>query len=495
MMGSSSTVFKTGLPLVACLAGCSTPLVSLPPNPAPENPVAMTVESDGDVVLAAALAAGTPASQVIIEVQTDAAPVPETLLLHGASATATFVRQSLSPAGLTMYRVPWRDRASSRVDLGGLSQFEGRGIQDDCVILRQPRWMGGEEITRSLSCLTSPGDNPTPPPGGDVLELDQISLTADTFFLAQTSDTGIVGFGPISGPKALDDDFAGPGSSAFPDNGIREVSCGLNPFFQGGVAPVLLLDQELGVFTFTRNGVLAPSTTLGVTQPNSVTLSNQQVFLIRDGTDQVTLQFSPANFDEIYRINYFETRNLTFKTADCEQTGQEFSLSFSETTVAIDEVVNSATVLFTLRGTSEGIDAPNQGVLQGATVISDASLPQGLVATADPRFAGVVNLRDVSGNQIRTDAALVFDQIGGQPTQGAIQELPIGSGFSNPASGSPPFVTGSPQKDGQQCPSDPDRVCGRFQFNQPFPQTAGPDGDGVEPDLLLITGTFTGRLR
>ena len=462
-----------------------------------------------EVTLISPLPSGIQGNQVIIEVLQPDYALP-TIEIISQTGVAQFQKQIFSPEGLTSYRARLWDRGSSQADLGGVTQFVLPGIQDECVILRYPGRLGGQEITRSLACQGSPSPSPTPiptpiptptptpvpnpfptptaPPGGSVLILDQISLTADSFFLAQTSDTGVVGFGPVSGFRALGDDFSGPGSSAFPDDGIRPVTCGDQVFFEGGFAPVLLFDQELGRSVSIRDGVLAPSTTLGVVQPNSITLSNQRLDLIQDATQRVTLQISPANFDEIYRLNFFDSQEITFVSAICDRSAPDPTLSFSETTVVIEEVLNSVTALFTLRGTTGGQDEPNQGMLQGAVFTSDAPLAQGLVATADPRFSGVLNLRDVSGNPIRTDATLVFDQISGQLTQGAIQQLPIGPGAGNPASGSPPFVTGSVQRDGQECLPDPDVVCGRFQFNQPFPVTE-------ESDVLLITGTFVGRLR
>ncbi len=499
------------IPLGMLLASCGSSPTSLSFITEGEPPGISMVTPTDQVVLVSPLPSGLQGSQVIIEVLQPSYPLP-TIEIMGQAGTAQFHRQRFSPAGLTHYRARLWDRSSSQADLGGVTQFAIPGIQGECVILRSPRRLGGQEITRSFGCQGSPPPSPiptptptpvptpiptppptpfptpTPPPGGEVLILDQISLTADSFFLAQTSDTGIVGFGPVSGPRALGDNFSGPGSSAFPDNGVRPVVCGDQVFFEGGFAPVLLFDQELGRFVSIQDGVLAPSTTLGVEQPNSITLSNQRLDLIQDANRRVTLQISPANFDEIYRLNFFDSREITFVSAICDRSDPEATLSFSETTVVIEEVLDSVITLFTLRGTTGGPEEPDQGILQGAQLTSDAPLAQGLVATADPRFAGVLNLRDVSGNPIRTDATLVFDQIAGQPTQGAIRQLPIGPGAGNPASGSPPFVTGSVQRDGQECLPDLDVVCGRFQLNQPFPVTE-------ESDVLLITGTFVGRLR
>lgn len=519
-MANSSPLLQVGVVGAILLSSCGSS-VSLSPDPNSVALISTPANGTGSISLLSPIPPGVSAGEVVIDVDQKTA-VPATIYLSPSTPErARFSRQALSPSDRTLYRVRRWDRDSLAMDLGGVDQIEAAGLDQACVILRYSFWRGGQEVSRSLGCEImpsptpgpsptpapspsvtpiptpppSPGPTPTPPPGGEMLMLDQVSLTADTFFLTQTTDTGVVGFGPVFGPRAVNDDFGGPGSSAFPDNGIRQLACGLNSFFQGGVAPILLVNQELGRVRFTRDGVLAPSTTLGVAQPNSVTLSNQRLFVLRNDNGQTTLQLSPANFDEIYRINYFESRTLTFRTATCEITDQGATLSFSETMVDVEGVLGSATVLLTLRGTTGGINEPDQGLLQAAAFLSDAPLPEGLVATADPRFAGVLNLRDVSDNPIRTDAALIFDQVAGQPTQGAIRQLPIGPGFSNPASGSPPFVTGSVQRDGQQCPAAPDFVCGRFQFNQPFPQTAGLDGDGVNPDVLLIVGTFVGRLR
>jgi hypothetical protein len=241
------------------------------------------------------------------------------------------------------------------------------------------------------------------------------------------------------------------------------------------------LDQQIGLTTLVNQGTLAPSTTLGVSRPNSITLSGQRLFLRKSANGFLTIQISPANFDEVYRINFFEARALQFRTARCEsattENGGNFTLTFEESTRTVDKVLGSINRLFTLRGTAGGSTEPNSGTLIGSQYSSSNPLPRGLTAVEDPRFSGVLNLLDVSGNQIRTDATFVFDQIDGALTQSAL--LDIGSSR-------PPFITGSLQPAGQTCPNRPGSVCGRFQFNQPFSATAA-------SDVLVISGTFTGE--
>lgn len=379
----------------------------------------------------------------------------------------------------------------------------GNFTTDDTIVLslRITDLQGNILILEAAPCDAIIDPTALPPPDPiKGLVIDQLSLQADQFFLAQTQETAVVGFGPVIGPRAIDDNFDGPGSGAFPDNGIREINCGpLDTFFIGGVLPVLLVDQELGFFVQVGGeGVqLAPSTTLGVTEPNSVVLAGQRLLILSDENNLLTGRFSPANFDEVIRINYSETRTIEFTTATCEQNEDgTFDLSFDTTDVNVADVLQSAVTLFTLRGSAAGQEEPNQGLLLGAEVDSDRPIEQDMLAMQDPRFSGVFNLLDVSSNQIRTDIALVVDQVSGMPTQAAIRDLPIGTGFENPVSGDVPFVTGSVQPDGQECPPDEGIVCGRFQFNQPFPFTAGLTGDSPEeePDVLVFSGTFTGRI-
>lgn len=371
---------------------------------------------------------------------------------------------------------------------------------------------GRTTVIEAAPCVVDVDTNNLPPPDG--LPIENLSLTADSFVLTQTADTGVVGFGPIAGPGALSDDFDGPGSTAFPDSGISVASCGpAGNFFVGGTPPVLLTDQENGLIINVNAGTLNPDTTQGVTTPNSVTLSGQRLLITQSANGFLTGRFSPANFDEIYRLNYFENRLVEFNEADCEQTIEtdpdtnvttvSFTLTFEQVTRLVEEVLSSVDRLFTLRGTAGGQEEPNEGVLIGAKISSDAPsdltnddnlFVQELIAVSNPRFSGVFNLLDVSSNQIRTDITLVFDQVAGELTQAAKLELPLDDGSENPASGSPPFITGSQQRAGQECPNSPEFVCGRFQFNQPFAPTAGPSGDGNNPDVLVISGTFIGRI-
>ncbi len=342
-------------------------------------------------------------------------------------------------------------------------------------------------VLETLPCIASvdAGSLPRPPipPGAVVLE--QVDLTATGFELAQTGDTGVVGFGPLVGPGALSADFDGPGSTAFPDNGIMEQLCiGGTPFFRGSNRPVLLINEELGLFEEVNQGVLAPSSTLNT----PITLAGQRLIIFIDGNGFLRLQISPSNFDELYRINFFEGRNLNFRIAECLD-----ELSFSDSTALIEGVLDSTVSLFTLRGTVDGINEPdstNLGSIEGAIFTSAEPLPLGLVDTEDPRFSGVINLLDVSNNQLRSDVSLVIDQVGAQQTQAALSDLSVSDGSVNPVSGNPPFIS----INGCSATATNNRVCGRFQINQPFAPTAGPDGDGINPDVLVISGTFEGLL-
>jgi hypothetical protein len=364
---------------------------------------------------------------------------------------------------------------------------------------------GRTAVIEAPPCVVDVDTNNLPPPPG--LPIENLSLTADTFVLTQTSDTGVVGFGPISGPGALSDDFDGPGSSAFPDNGIVGAVCGASVYVTGGVGrgnrPVLLVSEREGAIVNVNEGILNPDTTQGVATPNSITLSGQRILITQSANGFLTGRFSPANFDEVYRLNYFESRQLVFVTGVCDSSSIPPTVSFEESTVLQAKVLSSVDRLFTLRGTPGGQEEPNEGVLIGAKVSSDAPsnltnnnnvFVQNLISVSNPRFSGVFNLLDVSSNQIRTDITLIFDQVAGELTQGAKLELPLDDGSENPASGSPPFITGSQQKVGQECPNSKEFVCGRFQFNQPFAPTAGPTGEGNNPDVLVISGTFVGRI-
>ncbi len=343
-------------------------------------------------------------------------------------------------------------------------------------------------------------DSQAPPPQpGEILAFDQLSLQADSFFLAQTQLTGIVGFGPIIGPRAIDDNFSGPGSGAFPDDGVRSEACGDQVIFIGPAnAPRVLLDGTLPLFDEVGLAALAPSTTLGVDEPNSVVLANQRLLLFPGPNGVLRGQFSPANFDEIVKINFFEPESLDFNLVFCDRGDPDdpeddaVAVSFGET-LLIEDVLDSVEVLFTLRGTTGGTEEPNEGELIGAQVVGDGPIEDQLITMQDPRFSGVFNLLDVSSNQIRTDITLVVDQVSGVPTQAAIRDLPLGTGFDNPVSGNVPFVTGSVQRDGQVCPPDQGIVCGRFQFNQPFPSTTF-DEEAPLQDVLVFSGTFTGNL-
>ena len=343
------------------------------------------------------------------------------------------------------------------------------------------------------------GTQAPPPDASQILAINQLSLQADSFFLTQTQATGIVGFGPIVGFRAVDDNFSGPGSAAFGNPGTQTEFCGDQVITIGpATSPLLLLDGELPLFDEVGLVGLAPSTTLGVQEPNSVVLANQRLLLFPGPTGVLTGQFSPANFDELIKINFFEPETLDFNLVFCDRgdpddpEDDEVVVSFGESLV-IEAVLDSIEVLFTLRGTAGGTGEPNEGQLIGAQVIGDRPIEEELITMQDPRFSGVFNLLDVSSNQIRTDITLVVDQVSGTLTQAAIRDLPVGTGFDNPISGNFPFTTGSVQRDGQECPPDEGIVCGRFQFNQPFPATTF-DADSSIQDVLVFSGTFTGRL-
>ncbi len=467
---------------VSLLSACGSHVTSIAldasPTVAPGSPSVTLMATDPDQITLSSPLPTVTAGDLMIEIAQADFPAT-TLRIRGLNGTATFSKRIFSPPGTTSYRVGFWDPASASVSMTGLTELTIPGIGSVCTRVKGWRTRFGQTLATDTTCTTS-----TPDPGfSGTLTLDRVTFTADTFLLGQTASTGVVGFGPASGPRALSTDFTGPGSTAFPSNGITTAFCGTTPFFVGGRAPVLLVNQELGLTKFINQGILAPATTLGTTLPNSITLADQRLSISQDSNGILRLQISPSNFDELYRINYFESRELNFRRAQCED-----ELSFSDSTVTIAGILGSTQRLFTLRGTTEGINAPNQSNLQGFQLTSDQSLLDGLVATADPRFSGVLNLQDVSSNQLRTDATLVIDQVGGRQTQAATSISP-GQGT---LSSRPPFVTGIPQPDGQVCPPDPNIICGRFQFNQPFEETASPDGSGDNGDVLVITGTVTG---
>ncbi len=463
--------------------------VDLPDAPAPTGSLAAEAVTNGvQLTLTATVPAGLD----------DQAPEPifDINLFNLTSTQRLPGSGFIDISGVDILNPPLGLEGQMEVNLTFVLPLEGpvlAQIQDGDILTATLRFQDnqGTEVAVTSPPFTA-SVIPLPPEAPDVAVIDQISLTANDFILTQTDSTGVVGFGPIAGPGVIDDEYDGPGSSAFPDNGIRVASCGANSFFIGGTAPVFLVDQELGLFTFVNQGTLAPTTT----QENPVTLSGQRLTLFLDQNDRLTAEITAANFDELYRINFFQPELLNVNTAICDvftdtETGQQtFTLSFNQRDVGIDEVLGTQLRLFTLRATQGGNEEPNNGVLQGAQFTSSSSLAEGLVSTADPRFFGVQNLLDVSGNQIRTDIALVFDQIGSDPTQAALNDLPL-PGDDNPVSGNPPFVTANGCPAGS--PGNENLVCGRFQFNQPFAPTAIDESTDI-PDVLVISGTFTGKL-
>ncbi|NJK63736.1 MAG: hypothetical protein HC921_14550 [Synechococcaceae cyanobacterium SM2_3_1] len=318
------------------------------------------------------------------------------------------------------------------------------------------------------------------------LQINQVSLTARRFALTQSSDTGVVGFGPVAGPGAPSDDFDGPGSSAA---GPVAQTCGASTFFPNSSAspPRLVVDEGNGSFLQVFEGVLAPTTTL----QTPVVLAGLRLSVFQDQNDFLQLAITPGNFDELYRINFFEEQAVNLRQARCVTTpgemtiddqGNVTSVAESEQNLEFDitqgtfRLLESAQALFTLRGTAGGINEPNDGRLLGARLTSDLPLPQGLISSAETRFSGVLNLQDVSGNPLRSDISFVIDQIEGQITRTAQRELDLGVGDSNP-----PFISinGCPAAAGSGL------ICGRFQINQPFVSTSA-------NDVLVISGTYVG---
>lgn len=329
---------------------------------------------------------------------------------------------------------------------------------------------------------------PPPPIPAEALVFDQVTLEAREFLLTQTANTGVVGFGPISGPGAPTDDFDGPGSSATPP---QIFPCGTSDqFFSNAGFPALVVNEQNGAIINVNQGTLAPDSILRT----PVLLAGQRLSVFVDQNGFLNLAISPGNFDELLRINYFEDQDVNFRLARCvvgqEAAGeggavppQTFNLEFDEVVNTVRGVLESVQVLFTLRGTSGGIGEPNNGTLRGAQFNSDQPLEEGIVSVSDPRFSGVLNLLDVSSNQIRSDISFVVDQVRGDETQAALRDLSIPPGDLNPVSGNPPFIS----VNGCPATADNDLVCGRFQISQPFSSTD-------VNDVLIITGTFTGLI-
>lgn len=344
-----------------------------------------------------------------------------------------------------------------------------------------------------------------------IVTIDQITLTAENFLLTQTDSTGVVGFGPTFGPSGneLSPRFAEPTGipKPFPPECVGPVI---------GVPPFLVTNEEagVGVFTFTNPDLINPE----AQESNPITLAGQRLSIIQRTDGTLVADISPANQDEVYRINFFRPESIDFRIAQCVQTttpgeGEgsppvtDRNLEFSDTTEIVEGVLRSSLRLFTLRGTAGGVDEPDQtagGRLFGTRLSSDRPLAQGLVEIDDPRFSGVQNVLDVSSNQIRTDVTIIFDQILNRPTQAAIRDQRppqqnIDQTPTNPASGSIPN-TNAPGLIGRGNPTCPATatnglVCGRFQFNQPFSETQIPGTETDLPDVLVIEGTFVGRLQ
>ncbi|NJM00563.1 MAG: hypothetical protein HC924_18110, partial [Synechococcaceae cyanobacterium SM2_3_2] len=248
--------------------------------------------------------------------------------------------------------------------------------------------------------------------------VEQITLQAEEFNLVQAPGTGIIGFGPINGSGAPSTAF-GPASvvQKFPSPPFDPVC--QNAFI--GVRPFFVINEANGNGVFVLDDTVNPSSRI----KTPITLSGQALNFRRRNRDGVLFaQISPANFDEIYRVNYFSPEEFVVREADCLDTIENFirifSLDFDSVTQTVGGVLRSSDRLFTLRGTAQGINEPdsstNLGQLFGSQISSDRPSPNDIRALENPRFSGVQNVLDVSSNQIRTDISFVFDQIGGQAT-------------------------------------------------------------------------------
>lgn len=370
-------------------------------------------------------------------------------------------------------------------------------------------------VNQFVPVTLAAGDEPPlfePEVPNQVVTVDQITLTAENFLLTQTANTGVVGFGPTFGPggNELSSVFGQAlGQNKFPNlPGCTEDGAVV------GIPPFLVTNEEagVGVFTFINPDLINPE----AQRTNSITLAGQRLSIIQRTDGTLVADISAANQDEVYRINFFRPEQINFRIAQCVETttaGEEGSPSvtdrnveFNDTTEEVGDVLRSSLRLFTLRGTAGGIDEPDQttgGRLFGTRFVSDRPLTEGLVEIDDPRFSGVQNQLDVSGNQVRTDITIIFDQIGDRPTQAAIRdqrppEENIDTLPTNPASGSIPNtnVPGLIGRGTPTCPATATNglVCGRFQFNQPFRETTVPGTETDLPDVLVIEGTFVGRL-
>ncbi len=478
--------------LVALLlaAGCGQSEVPQAMTPPGEEGASVIVDSAEVSLLSRAssdranfqapLPSGILSTAIQIEVQ-DPGFTAFSLQLERQGTSVTFRRlflpQLLSSEAVYFAASFW----SQPLDLGGVSYLTGPGLGQTCVIIRNRLQPGRPELTRSTGCTTSP-----PPPSPQSLQINQVSLTARRFALTQNRDTGVIGFGPVAGPGAPTDDFDGPGSSAA---GPVAQSCGASTFFPNSSAspPRLVVDEGNGAFLQVFEGVLAPTTTL----QTPVVLADQRLSVFQDQNGFLQLAITPGNFDELYRINFFEDQPVNLRLARCVTTpgemstddqGNVTSVAASEQNLEFDNaqgtfrLLESAQALFTLRGTAGGINEPNAGRLLGAQFTSDLPLPQGLISSAETRFSGVLNLQDVSGNPLRSDISFVIDQIEGQITRTAQRELDLGVGDSNP-----PFIS----INGCPATADSGLICGRFQINQPFVSTSA-------NDVLVISGTFVG---
>jgi hypothetical protein len=477
------------------------------PLPSPTPPPA-SVAVDPDILTFAA--GSTIGDAENITLTPTAAPIGGNLVLRLVSTnpgTAGFDADGIPEITIT---IPQGSTAPRTVPVFRQlrAAFAGNGT---IVVTRDPATTAvnfpENSVNETVIVRALPGQEPPTQEPESVLAftVDQITFTAENFVLTQSDSTGIVGFGPIFGQQALSNRFGtAEVVSKFPDRpGCQRALRGVRPFFA--------INEENGSGVFLLDPLVEPD----ARRQTPITLAGQSLNFRRGRRDGILFaDISPANFDEVYRINYFQSEQLELNTAFCTT---EFSggdvpipvtvLQFVTETRRIAGVLRSTNRLFTLRGTAGGLNEPDSstgnGRLFGPRIQSDRPTPDDLLGLENPRFSGVQNVLDVSSNQIRTDITIIVDQIGDQPTQAALRDQRppqqnIDSFPVNPASGSLPNVNvpGLIGRGVSSCPATADNglVCGRFQFNQPFRETTVPGSTEDLPDVLVIDGIFVGRV-
>ncbi|NJM00564.1 MAG: hypothetical protein HC924_18115 [Synechococcaceae cyanobacterium SM2_3_2] len=475
------------------------------PLPIPTPPPA-TVVADPDILT---FAAGTTISDAEnITLTPTAAPIGGNLVLRLVSTdpgTAGFDAEGIPEITVT---IPQGSSAARTVPVFRQlrAAFAGNGT---IVISRDPATTAinfpANSVNEVVIIRALNGQEPPTQEPESVLAftIDQITFTANNFALTQSDSTGIVGHGPLFGSDAPSNTFGiAEATNKFPDRlGCERALRGVRPFF--------VINEENGSGVFILDQSINPAARVR----NPVTLAGQALNFRRNLRDNTLVaDISPSNFDELFRINYFQSEQFDLNTAFCTT---EFSdttppipvtvLEFITETRIIPGVLRSTNRLFTLRGSNQGIDEPDSttgnGRLFGPQIRSDRPLPEDMLELENPRFTGIQNVLDVSGNQLRTDITIVIDQIRNVPTQAAIQDqtLPNQSPSSNPVSGRLPNVSedNSLGLSGQgSCPATADNnlICGRFQFNQPFRETTVPGSSDDLSDVLVIDGVFVGRI-